>query len=465
MRSTLPVWLAIGVVFCALHSSPVVAQEEAEEPAAPTIAPAQGIGLLDQALSGKAKPSAPKADVVLLTRGGVQTVVRVLSEIGSQRLVKLPTGELEVVEASDTKPTTEPFVAATRERIIARLKGSGFRKFRFASAGYYLYCYDSNEALYAHTRSILGTLLPGVVAQLREWGLNPVRPDTPLVVIIMPSRKAFDALEKMDPEIAAYYNQLTNQVVLYQDTKLWDAAPEYAFRQAAYTVAHEGIHQILANTGVQQRLSRWPQWVSEGLPEYFCPLNVNTRLIKLDQAELPERTLKWQRAGMVNDLRMYDLLHSQPQNGALIREAVSAPNLSAFGYAVSWGLVHTLSTRKSEEFAAYLADVSKSAPLRPVVEPDRRGPDPLFVKHFGDEFGVLEAEVQRHLTSSRIQRDYRDPVKNQTHYVVKSIVKRGRVFHTTVMLTRSPASAKEWKESEEKKIEAAGETGQFYTIV
>jgi len=452
----------IACTLIALAGAPTRAQEE---PESQPIVPAQGVGQLDLEKLGRVKPSAPKSNTTFVRADGGALVAKVLCELGDERLVKLPTGELEVVKQTDTRPTSRRFASASRKQVIDHLKAGKFGKFKFVPSGYYIFAYQSSEAYYMHTRSILETLLPGVVAQLKEWGLKPTRPETPMVVIIMPSRAAFDALEKMPAGVAAYYNGLTNYVVLYEDQRLWEAAPEYALKEASYTIAHEGIHQILANTGVQQRLSSWPQWISEGLPEYFCPLRVNTRLVKKDDAELPERTVKWKRAGMVNDLRMFDLLRSASRDGELVETAVGARQLTAYGYAVSWGLVHYLSNKKRREFAAYLTDVAKSKPLMPVVDRKHRGPDPLFVKHFGDNYGAIEAGVQRHLTSSRIQREYRDPIVNQTHYIVKRIYKKSRVFHTRVMLTLSPAAARQFKEEEQARMEAAGEKAQFYTIV
>lgn len=431
-----------------------------------SITPAQGIiGMLDATSTGDEKPT-PATDkyVLLKPRLGKAEVVKVMCEIGDRRLVKLPTGELSVVSRSSTQATDQPFKSAPRSAIIEKLKSDGFGDFKIEPAGYYLYVYDCSEAYYAHTRSILESMLSGVVNQLREWGLNPQRPETPLVVVIMPSRAAFDAFKPMPPGVAAYYNGLTNRVVLYEDQRLWEAAPEFALKQAGYTVAHEGIHQILHNTGVQQRLSSWPKWISEGLPEYFCPLKVNSRLVKQNSDELPERTLKWTEAGMVNDLRMYDLLRTPTQDGDIIQTVVSANNLTAHGYSVAWGLVHYLSTREGDAFAAYLQDVRQSKPLMPLFEQTGRSPDPLFVKHFGEDYPILETKVQRHLTSRKIQDKYKDPVVNQTYYVVKRIYKKARTFYTSAVITRSPAAAREWRDREEAKLEAAGYEGRFYTI-
>ncbi len=269
----------------------------------------------------------------------------------------------------------------------------------------------------------------------------------------MPSRQAFDDYQHMPREVVAYYSQLSNHVILYEDLELSDAAPEYALKEAAYTIAHEGIHQLLANTGVQLRLSNWPMWISEGLPEYFCPLRVNSRLVRQNGSEMPERTLKWNQAGDINDLRMRSLLKMKA-DGKLLAATVNTQDLDADGYAVAWGLVHYLANKEPDAFAAYLADVSHSKPFE-------KEPTELFDKHFGDNYAELEQHVGEYLTSKKMLERYVDPIANQTHYVVKSVVKRGRAFQIQVMKTTSPDGARRWREA----MEAQEKTAKFFSFI
>ncbi|TWT97091.1 hypothetical protein Pla108_28680 [Botrimarina colliarenosi] len=413
--------------------------------------PAPNDGALGLAIPDNARPTPPRSEFAELEG----RVVRVLAELGDERGVVLPTGELTVVPSDKTEPSSGPFRSATRDELVASLKAEGFDEYRFAPAGYYLFAYDCSDAYYLHTRSILESMLRGVVKQLAEWGLEPQRPETPLVVVITPNRAAFDAIMEMPEGVAAYYNGVSNRVVLYEDDRLFDAAPEFALKQGAYVVAHEAIHQLLHNTGIQGRLAAWPMWISEGVPEYFCPLRVHSSLARTDGDELPVRTVKWSEAGMVNDIRMHDLLRTKPAAGRLMRAVVSAPTLSARGYSVAWGLTHYLAERRTDEFKAYLADVRQQPALSMVNAAASRGPDPLFVKHFGDDFAALETEVQKHLTSRRMQSAYSDPYINQTHYVVSVTFKKGRVYYTQAGVSLSPASAREW--TSEKRQELAKE--------
>ena len=145
----------------------------------------------------------------------------------------------------------------------------------------------------------------------------------------------FDEFRRMPPGVAAYYNGVSNHVVMYEQSRLAEIAPDLAVKQSISTIAHEGVHQILHNIGVQQRLSDWPMWIGEGLPEYFAPTQV-------------DKGVRWKGVGLVNDLRQYSLqqLLKEPQAtqtpGALVEKTVQAEQLDSDGYALSWALVHYL---------------------------------------------------------------------------------------------------------------------------
>jgi hypothetical protein len=447
VRWLLAGWLALVAVR---------ADAESQSPPIVPKVPEQSIGMPEGVV-----PKPGNGERVLVKSADAKPqVAQLYCTIDEDALVMLPTGELRPYPKSQTAPTDQPFAAADEDAVRRALAEAGFSKFKVVAGGPYLYVYDCSEGFYLHTRSILESMFPGVVKTLRGWGLPLERPTVPQVVLIMPSREAFDAYKQMPPEIAAYYNQITNYVVLYEDLKLWEAAPEYAFKQAAYSIAHEGVHQLLHNTGVQKRLSRWPQWVSEGIPEYFCPLKVNTRLVQQADAQLPARTLKWTEPGMVNDLRMFALLRINSQAGAVARSLVSDDDLDSDEYALAWGFVHYLATEHPEKLRAYLQDVSQLRPLDPAQRSAGRG-DPLFTKHFGENYAAIEAAVQKHLTSKPLQAAYVDPEVNQTHYVVKRVVKRGRTFDIALMITLSPEAAKQWKEAQQAQHKKA----KFFTKV
>jgi hypothetical protein len=437
------IWRTVVVVAATIAGMPVFAQSETSE-AAP--APAASLHEFLSRLPPGSKPKPGHGELLQMkTAGGLQ-VVQLHCALDPLAMVMLPTGELDLVQRAKAKATTNPFVAATPEELQASLKAAGFSKFKFEKGQFYFYAYDCSDGFFMHAQSILNSMLSGVVENLKSLGLKVKRPDVPMVVVIMPSRKAFDDFHAMPKEVAAYYDMMSNRVIMYEDQELWDAAPEYAAKKAGYVVAHESIHQLLMNVGVQSRLSNWPAWIREGIAEYYCPLKVNSTLIHKDKSDLPTRTMKWSKAGMVNDLRMRTLLKTPPKSGRLIEQLVSAEDIDANGYALAWGLVHYLINKKPDDFRAYLADISKYEPLDEATAMTGGKPDAMFVKHFGDDFDKLERDLQAYLTSKKMQSEYVDPIENQTFYIVKSVEKKGRAFENRTKVTTSPAGVKKFKE-------------------
>jgi hypothetical protein len=408
------------------------------------------------------KPKPGKGELLRLkTASGESQVVRLYCDMKSHVMVMLPTGNLTVVERSKTKPTTDPFVVATAEQIKKSLKIPGIENFKTDQGKSCLYFYNCNEGFFMHAKSIMETMQPGVEENLKSLGLKLQKPEFPLVVIIMPDRKTFDAYRAMPKEMAAYYNNMTNYIVMYEDPELVDKAPEFAAKQAAYTVAHEGVHQVMSNDGSKKRLAQWRPWITEGMAEYYSPLKVHSSLVKKNKSELPERTMKWSKAGLVNDIRMFSLLKMEPANGNLVKHVVESDKLDGKGYAVAWGLVHYLINKKPDAFRAYLAEVAEMDPLDEATAPVAGKPDPLFTKHFGDDYAKIERGLKNYLTSKTMQANYVDPIENQTTYLVKCIEKKGKVFEREVLLTFSPADAKNWKaEKAEERPKAS-----FFTVI
>ena len=155
-------------------------------------------------------PRAGHGECFLLPQAtGAPQVVRLHSSLDPYAMVMLPNGQLKVTELAKMKPTTDPFVAATQEQIIESLKATGYSKYKFEQGRFYLYAYDCSDAFFAHSRSILETMLPGVVGHLKSWGMTVHRLEVPLVVVIVSSRAAYDAIHPMPKEVIAYYNSNT----------------------------------------------------------------------------------------------------------------------------------------------------------------------------------------------------------------------------------------------------------------
>ncbi len=393
--------------------------------------------------------------------GGKTTVAIVHVDVADQRIVIMPDGRLRVFPIKAAAPTKDPFAPATQKEVAAALTERELPNFKVKITPHYVFVYNSSEEFYTGTSSILESMYPGVQQFLKGMGLEVHEPVTPLVVIMFKTRREFDALHRMPEEVAAYYDGVSNHVVLYEQTGLHDMAPELALRQAISTIAHEGVHQILHNNGIQQRLSRWPMWISEGLPEYLSPTVIDTKSIK--------RSLKWKGAATTNDLRMYELdalLKSDASSrDDLIAKAVTARELDSTGYAISWALTHFLALKHKHDFAKFLKEMSKIEPLaeRGTGAVAAKGaPDGTdkFKELFGNDWPKMSKELLQHLRKL----PYKDPIANQTFYVVTMIVKQGQSTQMTAGLTTSPGAVKEWQDEARESLPPQLRNASSFTV-
>jgi hypothetical protein len=378
-----------------------------------------------------------------------QNVVALLhADVGNRRLIILPDGRLKSVPATVAPLTENPFVPATKEQIAAELKAKGFSDFKARSTARFVYVYNTSEAFCKGTSRILETMYPAILAYFKRLKIPVDHPQVPLVAIMFRTEEEFQRFERVPPGIAAYYNSQSNHIVMYEQSDLVEVAPELAMKQSIGTIAHEGIHQILHNIGVQQRLSRWPMWLSEGLAEYFAPTTVDQRM-------------RWKGVGMPHDLRMYELkqyMDAKPgDSGEIVKQVVGAERLTSSGYAAAWSLTHYLASRQKEKFQAFLRDVAKLGPLEPREERPGQASRRLFEAHFGSNYASLEKAMVEHLKSL----PYVDPIANQTHYVVLLDSSTMR----TAGVTTSPGNARRFQEETLTKLPPAVRAGTRFQIM
>ena len=149
-------------------------------------------------------------------------------------------------------------------------------QFKTLTTRHYVFLYDTSEEFALATSRVLEQMLPGVTGYARLQGVDVQLPEIPLVVIMFRNDDEFQQYRRMPAGIIAYYNTLTNHIVLYEESKLAGIQKELARQQTINTIAHEGVHQILHNIGFQRRLSAWPAyracWLvpSRWLPASTC---------------------------------------------------------------------------------------------------------------------------------------------------------------------------------------------------
>ncbi len=390
------------------------------EPAMPQATPEELGLLLPDA------PPVPGGDrhVIVAGDGDEPTVARVYLEVGNYFVVLLPDGRLVSLPVDQTTPTDRPFEPLSKRALADQLTKDRFAGFRTRTTRRYLYVYNASDAFATATSRIMETMYPALFDYFRRQKLDVLDPEFPLVVIMFRTQDEFEKYRAVPEGLVAYYNALSNHVVMFEQSKLAELAPELAFKQSVSTIAHEGVHQILHNINVQKRLSRWPVWFSEGLAEYFAPTEL-------------DRRVRWKGVGLVNDLRLHELseFYKQQQGrsteGQLIRRAVESRSLDSLGYATSWALIHYFARYQRDEFRACLQDVSQLAPLQSVPLGS------VFAKHFSQDCGKTEQDLIAYLSSL----PYVNPILNQTHFVMMLQTDKRETF-----VTSSPAELQKYQQ-------------------
>lgn len=384
---------------------------------------------------------------------GEPTVGKILVRIGEGAIVFLPSGQLAGRAASRFAPTERRFEPLTKEQVQAQLTEE-FPRFKTKSTNHYLYAYNSSEECFLGTSRILETMLPGVKAYVDSNKIRTRDPEFPLVAVMFKTESEFQRYRRMPEGVVAYYDVLTNRVYMFEQSRLAEVRPDLAVQQAVSTVAHEGVHQILHNIGVQQRLSIWPMWLSEGLAEFFAPTSTGARL-------------HWKGAGQVNDMRMFELEQylkssaTKEPSGELVEHTVLANQLTSTGYASAWALTHFLAKTRRAEFNELLSEAHRLGPFAGATQATAQGTvlsnREQFARLIGDDFKDLERRLVLHLK----KQPYSDPFKNAPHFVATLTFVEGRKTQRSANTFHSPQLAAKWlRESREKIPDRERESAQ-----
>ncbi len=377
-----------------------------------------------------------KLAVTTADENGQPVVGRIHVRIGTAAVVLLPDGQLVSRREGQFSPTDRKFERIDKDKLATRL-AEEFPGYKTKATNHYLYVYNSSDEFQFGTSRILESMLPGVKGWAEGCKISVSNPELPLVAVMFRTEAEFQRYRRMPSGVVAYYDPLTNRIFMYEQSRLAQVRPDLALGQAISTIAHEGVHQILHNIGVQQRLSVWPMWLSEGLAEYFSPTSVGTNL-------------RWKGPGQVNDLRMFELEQyvrgnsAKEATGELVEHTVLAGRLSSTGYASAWALVHYLAKAKKPELLALVREASRIGPLDGATDISSQGVvrmnRDLFAKQLGDNFLELETKLIVHLK----KQPYTDPFLNAPHFVATFVSTTGRRPQKNASTFHSIANAARW---------------------
>ncbi len=353
-------------------------------------------------------------------------------------IVLLPNGELKAFAISDMQLTDEPFKPLKHLELGREIRQGDLARFNLKKSNNYVFVYNTSEGFYEVTKQILESMHRGMIRKLERDGFQLRSPEVPFAVIMFANEKQFQAFRQMPPGVLAYYNIISNHVVLFEPGANSHASIDVARGQALSTIAHEGAHQILHNVGIQQRLSMWPMWLSEGLAEYYAPTSFG-------------KNFRWKGAGEINDLRMFELEHYLQTrelfglDGTTIRDSVGAAKLDSTGYATAWSIIHYLAETQPDKLNDFIQYMSQLGPFYGMASRDKFVPENLdhFKMFFEDDLKIAEAGLIKHLK----QQSYQSPMAFRPHYVTtviyndgENLAKRGCIYYQRRL-------AEEWRQA------------------
>lgn len=242
---------------------------------------------------------------------------------------------------------------------------------------HFLIVYTTSKAFADWYGQLLEKLYTSYISFWKGRDIALDKLETPMVVLIYSNRPQFfrhAQSEGVDPneQLHAYYNKLTNRVVLCDiagietfrqgDERRGNSRSVQTFLEqpgAVYNIAmvvHEATHQIGFNCGMHERFSPYPLWLCEGLALFH---------------EVPDRGKRagWSVRPKVNDMRLRDLkryLQRRPQRPlqTLIEsdEVLRGPT-ALDNYAMAWGLTYYLIMQRPKDFSAYLRKMAAKTPI------------------------------------------------------------------------------------------------------
>ena len=402
----------------------------------PLVVQAQPVGkLLDLRAYGLNIPpgeviASEGQNVFAMDEFGQSVVGKVHVTVGNYHIVLLPDGQLVGRPITETTETNKPFSGADKQQLGKLLQQQVFTGFKVRKSGRYVYVYNTSEAFAQATSQILEKMAPGILGYMRNLELEVHEPEVPLVVVMFGTEAEFQRYRNTPAGIVAYYHTLTNRVVMYEESRFSELKPELAIKQKINTVAHEGVHQLLHNVGVQTRTSQWPMWFTEGIAEYLSPTSTG-------------QYMRWKGAGTVNDFRMFELeqflkstevLGKSP--GKWMEDLISSHQLDSQGYASAWALTHYLAKLRPMQFRTYIQELQRLGPLDGGYRLSAEGKIPRHLDLFAKHYQLEPAELESRLVPYLNKLPYQDPFIEWPHVTVllrfrgpRGVQMLGNVFH------------------------------------
>ncbi len=346
-------------------------------------------GGVTRILKGKVLVEAEDGGVLLLTQDGKHW--------------PLPKEEIQS-RKSDEKLFQPLTKAEYNKQLLAALP----QGFKIHQTKHYSICYNTSTgyaqwvgALYERLYSAFYVYWPSKGAELRE-------PEFPLAAVVFDTRANYEQYARGElgastSTIMGFYSLHTNMVTMYDLTgheelhfvgdrnsqaRISQVLSQPNAERNVATIVHEATHQLAFNSGLQQRFTDTPFWVSEGLAVFF-------ETPDLDNAK------GWRKIGAVN---RYNLINFRKylrtrEPGALSKllsddKRFRDPASMADAYSEAWALNYYLINTQAQTYSKYLKVLSEQTPL---VMQDPAARQEQFLKLFGRSLEELETDFLKYM--------------------------------------------------------------------
>ena len=344
-------------------------------------------------------------------------------------------------------PTDKPFEPVTSEELRARLQAGPYAEYQVLTTQHYVIFYQCKRLFAEDSGRLLEDLYRGLIEVCRKHEVPVHDTEFPLVAVIFATERDFRAHKQVEPEVQAYFELFTNRIFFYEKSDLDRHNPQVSYLRKPQTVAHEGAHQILANIGVQPRLSEWPLWLIEGLAEY-CATPAHTK-----------KGIVWDHLGTINSLHMATLREladplanevdalgqvARPINRdrylVETETLISKDRLTPTDYAQAWALTHYLAQKRDGSFVRFLKAMSQMPPLEPRTPQQHLAE---FRKYLGEDLIKVDRETDKHIRKLSTAKTY-DPLPY--YAVVFEQALGGGMVHRVAWISQSPQMIEQWVE-------------------
>lgn len=344
---------------------------------------------------------------------------RLLFEFPTDLILMARDGRIHRIAVKDISHRVDnekEFVPVSQKELEEQLAGE-FPK----SAGFnilsrskrYTIVYATSRAYAEWCQRLFDQLYDSYLRFWKQRGIPLDKHEFPLVAIIFANPGDFNRYALRDiggGGMAAYYNKMTNRIVLCNlegietfladQTRRATASQIDAFLErplAAFNIAtiiHEATHQVGFNCGMHERIGVMPLWICEGLAMLH---------------EVPNRDAKngWNITLKTNHYRLEHIAKYNPHPAdkpleKMIRDDAlfSRPDKDVVlsNYALAWGLTYYLAKRKEKDLSRYLIKVGNKSVLSPDT-PEERMKD--FEECFGTDWESLYKDLFKYLQSLR----------------------------------------------------------------